>query len=171
MPPGGDAFGFPERNQALSVIWRSYTEVQKNVFRDPFFLALADQPEFADGEDSGSDEEDGDGDGDGLQQWVHQLSEEEEQLYRPLYNRLVDLKRIERHFGAPSGPSAAVVQARSVAATRSVANTVCTFSFFPFLHLCLIRFPFFFSPAVFLLTARTHRQSARLGLLYACHQL
>lgn len=103
------------RNRANGKRWGDLTDDQREVFSPKTFHALAGVPNLLAPSDSDDDDDD-EQEGDMLVPVpkVHKLTVEEDKLYRPIYEELVDLKKVEEELGKPgSGPSSSSLQRKS----------------------------------------------------------
>lgn len=135
----------------MSDLWNGLSPEEKDVFRDPYFFALAGLPNLALTQ-SGLDPEDIDNDEDeadlyGFQHLdsrvpvpkVHQLSEAEKAKYQPLFDRLVNVEKLHLCHGRPDPTqSIATLQAKSLAELRKAHHDVSSFP----LSIYLSPFPF-----------------------------
>ncbi|EGF99753.1 uncharacterized protein MELLADRAFT_112449 [Melampsora larici-populina 98AG31] len=125
---GGEILGNCHRKNRAK--WRALSDDEKAVFNPQIFYALAGLPNFL--LDSETEEEILDNDreeqglgGDSLVPMpkVDKLSVEDDELYRPIYERLVDTVKVENELvKPPAGPSASQVQRQSKAAFEKIAH-------------------------------------------------
>ncbi|EGG01744.1 uncharacterized protein MELLADRAFT_91920 [Melampsora larici-populina 98AG31] len=125
LPEPGDKDGWTNRNKKSASNWKKLSKHEKDVFRDPYFFALANLPDlsnvpFADENEINEDETD-------LQHLeesaptpsVHKLTDEQKSLYQPLFDKLVDIEKLQSVYGKPTpSSSVATVQKKSLAALR-----------------------------------------------------
>lgn len=83
-PAGGEAPGFSNRNKQLSAIYSPLVKNEKEIFRSPTFEALAGVAFY----DTTTDSDEI------LEPKVPTLTDEQEALYRPIWDRLVDKDKI-----------------------------------------------------------------------------
>ncbi|EGG12582.1 uncharacterized protein MELLADRAFT_86740 [Melampsora larici-populina 98AG31] len=105
--------------------------------KDPLFFALAGLPDFSQISDEPFEDDDEefittrnkDPESQVLVPKIHPLSEAEEQKYRPLFNKLVDVDKVHKNLRKPDKTeSTATLQRKSLAAFRSAHHdfaTVC----------------------------------------------
>ncbi|EGG06710.1 uncharacterized protein MELLADRAFT_63183 [Melampsora larici-populina 98AG31] len=125
---GGVILG--ERNRKNGKRWRALTEDELAMFDPTIFYALAGMPnplldletdENEKDHDQGQQEEGGDSFV--PVPTVHKLTVEEDELYRPIYERLVDVKKVENELGKPpTGPSNSQLQRKSKTAIERIAH-------------------------------------------------
>lgn len=115
----------------MSDIWNSLTDDEKNIFRDPFFFALAGLPNLA--LQPTEDDDDEETNSYAFQHLkpsipapkVHQLSEADKLKYQPLFDRLVDVEKLHLSHGQPDRTqSIAKLQQRSLAELRKAHHDV-----------------------------------------------
>lgn len=122
-----------ERNVKNGQAWLGLSEDEKEVFNPQTFYALAGVPNPLISTDSDNqenhtlrDEEDGDTFVPVPQ--VHKLTLEEDQRYRPLYERLVNLQKVANALGKDENcESVTKVQRKSATAIEQFAHTVSSF--------------------------------------------
>lgn len=114
--------------------WTDLTEDQRKVFSLKTFHALAGVANPLAALDS-DEEEDDEQEGDMLVPVpkIHKLTVEEDALYRPIYEALVDLKKVEQELGKPdSGSSSSALQRKLNKVIERIAMDV-SLSVFTFL--------------------------------------
>ncbi|EGG08445.1 uncharacterized protein MELLADRAFT_115959 [Melampsora larici-populina 98AG31] len=122
---GGVVLG--DRNRKNGARWRALSEDEVAVFDPIIFYALAGVPnpllDLETIEDRVDDNQEEDGDTFVPIPAVHKLTVEEDELYRPIYERLVDLKKVENQLGKPStGPSKSQLQRKSKTAIKRISH-------------------------------------------------
>ncbi|KAH9808473.1 hypothetical protein DFH28DRAFT_1099651 [Melampsora americana] len=133
MPPKGAEEGgvmLGDRNVKNGQHWRALSHDERAVFDPIIFYALAGVPNPLLDSDSiedtvGDDQDDQNHTGDSFVPvpTVHKLTVEEDELYRPIFEQKVDLKKVERELGNPStGPSNSQLQRRSKSAIEKIAH-------------------------------------------------
>lgn len=118
-----------ERNRRNGERWRALSKDEVAVFEPTIFYALAGVPnpllDSETTEDGVVDNQEDGGDSFVPIPAVHKLTVEEDELYRPIYERIVDLKKVENQLGQPStGPSKSQLQRKSKAAIERIAHQV-----------------------------------------------
>lgn len=114
-----------DHNRANGKRWKDLSDDQRAVFDPNMFHALAGVPNPLAASDSDEDDESEEGDSFIPVPKVRTLTVEEEQLYRPIYKDLVDIKKVEEELGKPaSGPSSASLQRKSSIVIEKVAHDV-----------------------------------------------
>ncbi|KAH9809130.1 hypothetical protein DFH28DRAFT_906667 [Melampsora americana] len=123
----GEVLG--DRNQKTGAIWRALSSDERAVFQPTIFYALAGVPnpllddETDDVLDDDQEPQEYTGDSFVPVPKVHKLSIEEDELYRPLYERCVDLVKVENELAKPStGPSTSQLQRRSKTAIEKISH-------------------------------------------------
>ncbi|KAH9808952.1 hypothetical protein DFH28DRAFT_1134714 [Melampsora americana] len=121
----GEVLG--DRNTKNGQTWRALSKDERAIFDPTIFYALSGVPNpLLDLETNGdNDEEEHDIAGDSFVPipTVHKLTVEEDKLYRPLYEQLVDLKKVENELGKPlTGPSTSKLQRKSKTAIERIAH-------------------------------------------------
>lgn len=136
VPDPGEKDAWTLRNQKVSRIWKGLREEEKDVFRDPFFFALANLPDLSNGSgtyDQDIEREDGDEIDHTLHHIndptatpsVHQLSNEEKLKYQHLFDELVDIDKLHLCHGKPApSNSVATIQQQSLAELRKAHHAV-----------------------------------------------
>ncbi|EGG01336.1 uncharacterized protein MELLADRAFT_92582 [Melampsora larici-populina 98AG31] len=129
MPERNDKDAWVARNQEMAEKWHDLSQDEQDVFKDPYFFALANLPDYSTavvGNDQGG-EGDNDKNGINTNQFdsttpapkVHQLSEEEKAKYQPLFEKLVNVEKLHLSHGKPEkSTSVATLQKRSLVAVR-----------------------------------------------------
>ncbi|KAH9809041.1 hypothetical protein DFH28DRAFT_1086994 [Melampsora americana] len=129
LPERDDKDAWVTRNQQMAEHWHALTPDQQDVFKDPYFFALANLPDYSNvllgnDEDQDSDENNN---GVNVTQFdsavptpkVHQLSEEDRSKYQPLFDELVNVEKLHLCHGKPErSSSVATLQKRSMLAVR-----------------------------------------------------
>ncbi|EGF97326.1 uncharacterized protein MELLADRAFT_85864 [Melampsora larici-populina 98AG31] len=125
MPHRNNKAGWAKRNTDIRDIWDNMTNDEKMVFRTPYFFALAKLPDLSSPsvavEVGDVDQEINEEDisAQVTSPHVNQLSEEEELLYRPIFDELVDVEKVHFNHGKPEkNVSVASLQLKSLAAFR-----------------------------------------------------
>lgn len=139
VPHQDDKEGWVTRNKKLSDMWSLMSKDQKRVFQDPFFFALANIPDLANEgvPDGANDNTEEDLFGEVAAPQVYQLSEEEEVMYRPIFNELVDVEKLHVNHGQPQpSESSAQQQRKSLAAFRRAHHDVSTLWKSDCFHFC-----------------------------------
>lgn len=115
-----------ERNRINGAAWNALSLDEKEAFSPPIFYALAGVPNPL--ISNNSDDfmhRNQDGDGFVPSPKVDKLTLEEDNLYRPLYNKLVDLPKVERELGKQDTCGSTVkIQRKSASAIEKFAHTV-----------------------------------------------
>ncbi|EGG03946.1 uncharacterized protein MELLADRAFT_89771 [Melampsora larici-populina 98AG31] len=116
------------RNQKMADEWAQLSKDEQNIFRDPYFFALAGIPDYSTHViDTEETVEDDPANGVNVQQFdasttpatVHQLSESDKEKYQPIFNKLVNVDKVHMCHGKPEPlPSIATLQKRSLLAVR-----------------------------------------------------
>ncbi|EGG09726.1 uncharacterized protein MELLADRAFT_95186 [Melampsora larici-populina 98AG31] len=137
VPESGDSEGWTRRNKKVSDLWKKLSKDEKDVFRDPYFFALAKLPNLSTlPMDITKPAEDG---GDTSLQHlnesmpaptVHKLTDEQKTKYMPLFEKLVDVEKLHLCHGKPS-PSTpvATIQQKSLVELRKAHHTVRSICF------------------------------------------
>ncbi|KAH9819533.1 hypothetical protein DFH28DRAFT_886262 [Melampsora americana] len=118
------------RNQRNGDRWENLSVDEREIFHPMNFYALAGVPnplDFESDEENKDDEEEVEeerGDSFVPVPTVHKLTIEEDELYRPIYERMVDLKKVSSEMEKPSstGPSNSQVQRKSKAAIEKISH-------------------------------------------------
>ncbi|EGG07684.1 uncharacterized protein MELLADRAFT_85569 [Melampsora larici-populina 98AG31] len=128
LPESGDSAGWKARNKKVSRLWKKLKDDEKDVFRDPYFFALADLPNLSkvpeDLDSTANPEDEGNTSLQHLDEstatpLVHKLTAEEKAKYQPLFDKLVDKEKLHTCHGKPSPTSSvATVQKRSLLELR-----------------------------------------------------
>ncbi|KAH9810647.1 hypothetical protein DFH28DRAFT_902725 [Melampsora americana] len=134
MPHRNDKAGWALRNKETRDIWEKMSIYEKMVFKSPYFFALAKLPDLSKSsvvsEEVESDDQDINEEDISAQvspPAVHQLSEEEELLYRPIFDKLVDVEKVQLNHGKPeSSDTIASLQLKSLAAFRVAHHNFAT---------------------------------------------
>lgn len=119
-----------ERNSKNGARWRALSVDERAVFDPIIFYALAGVPnpllDLENSEDKMDDNQDKqDEGGDSLVPvpTIHKLTVEEDKLYRPIYEQIVDLKKVENELEKPpTGPSKSQLQRKSKTAIKKLAH-------------------------------------------------
>ncbi|EGG08981.1 uncharacterized protein MELLADRAFT_61513 [Melampsora larici-populina 98AG31] len=118
-----------DRNRKNGERWDSLSDDERAVFHPTNFYALAGVPNPLDFEsdevdrDDDDEQEDDRGDSFVPVPTVHKLSIEEDELYRPIYKRMVDLKKVTAELEKPpSGPSNSQLQRKSKTAIEKISH-------------------------------------------------
>lgn len=98
VPPRGRTEGLKERNKHNGAAWKSLDEIEQKVFSSRIFFSLAGLPDFDTYEDWCNEDLDETDQAHLPMPTTSKLTPEEESLYRPIYERLVDQKRVEQAF-------------------------------------------------------------------------
>ncbi|EGG11803.1 uncharacterized protein MELLADRAFT_90762 [Melampsora larici-populina 98AG31] len=127
LPDRDDKDAWVDHNQDMSNKWHTLSKDQKNVFRDPYFFALADLPDYAshdpEEENTDVDEENGVN----VQSFdtvtpapqVYKLSDAEKDKYQPLFDELVNIEKVHLCHGKPEPlPTIATLQKKSLIAVK-----------------------------------------------------
>ncbi|EGG07683.1 uncharacterized protein MELLADRAFT_71666 [Melampsora larici-populina 98AG31] len=122
LPPRANKEAWATRNTKVSNIWKKFSDNEKMVFRDPFFFALGNLPDltYIEPEDvSGEDKEQVLSmhhlEAESSPPKVLQLSEADRLKYQPIFDRLVDVKKLHTCHGQPEPTSSvATLQKRSL---------------------------------------------------------
>ncbi|KAH9807648.1 hypothetical protein DFH28DRAFT_914025 [Melampsora americana] len=135
MPHRNDKPGWAKRNKDIREIWDNMSIDQKMVFKTPYFFALAKLPDLSrpsavvDLGNDGQDIDEEDISAEVTSPPIHQLSEEDELLYRPIFEELVDVEKVQLNHGKPeTSVSTTSLQLKSLAAFRVAHHkfaTVC----------------------------------------------
>lgn len=141
VPPRGDPDASNQltaRNQANSQTYRALEDDEYDVFTSRVFYALGGYPDYS--AITVTDDAGVFGDASVLVPEVPKLSHEEEQRYRPLYEKLVDLKKVERDrkLNTPAA-SAHREEKRSHQSIKKIAHQVGDF-IFVFIPSCISHF-------------------------------
>ncbi|KAH9813487.1 hypothetical protein DFH28DRAFT_896471 [Melampsora americana] len=129
LPEREDKDAWATRNQDMANKWHDLTKDQKDVFRDPYFFALAGLPDYTTVDDHDTDEDaDDDGvngvdtqqfDSSALAPAVFKLSDANKEKYQSIFNELVDIDKLHLCHGKPEPvPSMASLQKQSLIAVR-----------------------------------------------------
>lgn len=121
-----------ERNVKNGQAWSALSDDEKEVFNPEIFYALAGVPNPLLSPDSDQDcillQDNQDGDSLIPVPNVHKLTLEQDNLYRPLYESLVNIQKVSNELGKPeSGDTVAKVQRKSATAIEKYAHMVCRF--------------------------------------------
>lgn len=112
------------RNKANKRAYNALTDDQLAVFESPMFFALGGYPDYS----AISFSDDDSGDPSVLIPEVPKLSEADELLYRPIYNKLVNTKKVARDRELnTAAASAAKEEKRSLLSFKKIAQQVCIF--------------------------------------------
>lgn len=123
----GNSQDWTDRNQTVAKLWKGLSKDEKDVFRDPYFFALAKLPDLSKLPDEDKDEGCEDGEDPSFQYLnettcapsVHTLSAEEQMKYQPLFDKLVDVEKLHLSHGKPSSTtSVANIQKKSLVELR-----------------------------------------------------
>ncbi|EGF98389.1 uncharacterized protein MELLADRAFT_95730 [Melampsora larici-populina 98AG31] len=119
MPPRGDPNAkelLSARNKANKRAYDFLTEVEVQVFTPRVFYALGGYPDYS---AISVEDHKTSGDFEVLIPEVPKLSDEEEALYRPLYNKLVNADKVNKDREATKPPSPARMEQRSLQAFKN----------------------------------------------------
>lgn len=121
-----------ERNVKNGQAWSALSDNERDVFTPDIFYALSGVPNpllsLESDQDDPSVHEDRDGDSFIPIPQAQKLTLEEDQLYRPLYEALVDLQKVSTELGKPeTGESVAKLQRKSATAIEKYAHQVRIF--------------------------------------------
>lgn len=140
VPPKGQSDGLAERNKHNGAVWKGLNEHQRKIFSARIFFALAGLPDFEGFEDGREDLEDETDESSSPTPQIYKLSQEEEALYRPIYEELVDQDRVRLAYAdGLEVASAPLVVRRGLQSVRHINNEVCLLSpnLSPFGHFLL----------------------------------
>ncbi|EGG13215.1 uncharacterized protein MELLADRAFT_86738 [Melampsora larici-populina 98AG31] len=127
MPDRNDKDGWVSRNQQNADKWHALSKDEQEIFKDPYFFALANLPDYSTasiGDDEGTGANNNENgvdinqlDGTTPAPTVHKLSDEDKAKYQPLFEKLVNIDKLHLCHGKPE-PSATVstLQKRSLVA-------------------------------------------------------
>ncbi|KAH9808488.1 hypothetical protein DFH28DRAFT_1069466 [Melampsora americana] len=123
LPDRDDKQAWATQNQDKSDIGNALSKDQQNVFKDPYFFALANIPDYPNTTLANTqDDENGsmmDLNSNASAPKVHQLSDEDKLTYQPISNDLVNVEKVHLCHGKPDQlPSVATLQKRSLVAVR-----------------------------------------------------
>ncbi|EGG04912.1 uncharacterized protein MELLADRAFT_88330 [Melampsora larici-populina 98AG31] len=132
LPDRDNKDAWTKRNQEMADIWHSLNKDQQAIFKDPYFFALANLPDYSNaslGEDDKhiNDENDENENGVNLNHFdtvtpsptIHKLSDEDKAKYKPLFKDLVNVEKVHSCHGKPDpSPSIATLQKQSMIAVR-----------------------------------------------------
>ncbi|EGG09702.1 uncharacterized protein MELLADRAFT_95144 [Melampsora larici-populina 98AG31] len=129
MPERNDKDAWVARNQEMAEKWHDLSQDEQDVFKDPYFFALPNLPDYSTavvGDDQGGEGDDDENgintnqfDGTTPAPKVHQLSEEEKAKYQPLFEKLVNVEKLHLSHGKPEKSTlVATLQKRSLVAVR-----------------------------------------------------
>ncbi|KAH9819433.1 hypothetical protein DFH28DRAFT_1145117 [Melampsora americana] len=129
LPERDNKDAWVDRNQKMADLWNDLSKEEKDVFRDPYFFALAGLPDYSssDNIDPNDNVEEDTANGVNVQQFdapalppaIHQLSDSDKQKYQPLFDRLVNVEKVHLCHGKPEpSPSIATQQKRSLLAVK-----------------------------------------------------
>ncbi|EGG06870.1 uncharacterized protein MELLADRAFT_86305 [Melampsora larici-populina 98AG31] len=133
LPDRDDKDAWTKQNQEMADIWHSLSKHQQSVFKDPYFFALANLPDYSIASLGEHDEHNNDvnenknENGVNLTNFntvtpsptINKLSEEDKAKYQPLFKDLVNVEKVHLCHGKPeSSPSIATLQKRSLIAVR-----------------------------------------------------
>lgn len=124
----------------MADIWHAFSEDQQTIFKDPYFFALANLPDYSTTElpddtlqnhDNANGVDTANFDSATVAPKVHQLSDEDKSKYQPLFNQLVNVEKVHLCHGKPE-PSASVatLQKRSEVAIRKAHHDVSSISIY-----------------------------------------
>ncbi|EGG10987.1 uncharacterized protein MELLADRAFT_92404 [Melampsora larici-populina 98AG31] len=119
---GGDMLS--QRNRINTDRWKALSLDQKAIFSPSLFYTLAGAPNpYAASDNEDADDEDERGDIIVSVPKVRRLTPEEEALYRPIYEEMVDDDRVSANISKPKlGPSDALLQRKSLTAFQKFAH-------------------------------------------------
>lgn len=143
VPLREDKEAWKARNTKIAEIWNSLSKDEQDVFRNPFFFALANLPDLSLEECIGVDNDDNndnvdfeitnylgnqDLDASAAAPKVHQLSEADKLRLQPLFDRLVNVEKLHLSHGKPdASQSVAKIQELSMVAIRKAHHEVSVF--------------------------------------------
>lgn len=105
-------------------------EDERTIFRSPYFEALAGIPSYDTSDSAGVDDM-----VEVLEPKVHVLTPEEEALYRPIYDRLVNKEKVAAEFGTHGRLASTPAQiTSSLAEFHKINQKVCISFFLQCLH-------------------------------------
>lgn len=135
MPERDNKAEWVARNQKMADEWAKLSKDEQNIFRDPYFFALAGIPDYSTHDIDTEDNGEGDPvNGVNVQQFdasatpatVHQLSESDKEKYQPLFDKLVKVDKVHTCHGKPEPlPSIPTLQNRSLLAVKKAHQDVC----------------------------------------------
>lgn len=119
----------------MSDEWNKLSKDERRVFRDPYFFALANLPDYAnqDLEDHTTEVSGEDKTGVNVQEFdtttrapqVYKLTDEAKEKYQPIFNRLVNVEKVHMCHGKPEpSPSVATLQKKSLVAVKKAHHNV-----------------------------------------------
>ncbi|KAH9815288.1 hypothetical protein DFH28DRAFT_893311 [Melampsora americana] len=127
LPKKEDTTGWAARNRKVADIWKGLTEDEKDVFRNPYFFALANLPDLSNVPDAidNANLDNNDNptfshlEGSTVAPQVHPLTEAEKSKYQPIFNRIIDVEKLHVCHGKPDPTqSIATLQKNSLAALK-----------------------------------------------------
>lgn len=133
VPSRENKAGWGLRNKKLSDLWKAMSEDQQNVFKDPFFFALAGLPDLSLSNECHVELEDEDGETNEMDHPAaqvsapkfHQLSAANDSQYWSIFESVIDVEKVHTNHGKPeSTDSTANVQLKSSAAFRAAHHDV-----------------------------------------------
>lgn len=126
MPPKGQSEGLAERNKHNGATWKALNDIQRKIFSARIFFALAGLPDFEGFEDGGDDLDDETDEASAPSPTTYKLSQEEELLYRPIYEELVDQSRVALAYAnGMEVASAPQVVRKGLQSVNHINNDVC----------------------------------------------
>lgn len=152
VPPSEDKPEWGAYNKKLSKIWKGFTSNQRDIFRDPFFFALANLPDLsnippennadADMDEAGPEDttvERQPEDATTTAPAAQKLTDEEYCKYQPIFDELVDIEKLHWCHGKPdASKSVASLQQRSLLELRKAHHSVRFSVLIPLIHLVLM---------------------------------